>query len=257
MIFPIGDDQVKGGNKPIFSYSFIAINVAIFVYQLSNLAFTYGFSTVPYEILNGVDLVIETDGVPQSPGPFPIYLTMISSMFMHGGWMHLIGNMVFLWVFGDNIESAIGSVKFLAFYILGGIVASATHILTNSASVVPSLGASGAIAAVLGAYLVMFPQSRIKMLILIFFRTFRIPAFVFLGFWIIQNLFSGIGSLGVTGTGSGVAWWSHIGGFVFGVIAGFFFKNQNPKVLLEGHEYKTIKRPAVRYNNRFITDRYE
>ncbi len=229
MIFPIGDDQVKGGHYPFFSYGFIVLNVAIFFLQLSipgNLICEWG--AIPNEIVGGED-----------------WLTMFSSMFMHGGWMHLIGNMLFLWVFADNIEATIGNLNFLAFYILGGLAATATHTFLSigadptlaccsvCASIscigempacegsIPMVGASGAISAVMGAYLVMFPKSRVRMLVLIFFRSFRIPAFVFLGFWIGQQLISGFASLGPNAMESGTAWWAHIGGFIFGVIVGF------------------------------------
>lgn len=252
MIFPIGDDQVKGGSKPIFSYSFIAINVLVFVMlQLGNEAFTYANSAVPYEITTGTDLVTQQGAIPHFPGPVPIYLTLLYSIFMHGSWMHLIGNMVFLWVFADNIESTVGSQRFLIFYLLGGLAASLSHIATDTMSVMPSLGASGAIAACLGAYLVMFPKSKVKMLF--FIKIITIPAFAFLGFWIFQQLISGVGSLGASEDGGGVAWFAHIGGFAFGVLAGFYFKKNYPKIKHENHEYATVKRDADRYNNRAFT----
>ncbi len=256
MFFPIGDDQVKGGSYPSVSYTFIIVNIAVYFLQLSNMAFTYGYSTIPYEIMNGVDLVSITQDIPQYQGPRPIYLTLLFSMFMHGGWRHLIGNLLFLWVFGDNIESTIGSVKFAVFYILGGLVASAGHIAFNVHSVIPSLGASGAIAAVMGAYLIMFPSSKVKVLVLIFFRTFKIPAFIFLGIWIILNLYSGVGSF-MAQSSTGTAWWSHISGFAFGVAAGYFFKNLTAQVVLEGQEYHSVENEPTRYNNRHITDRYK
>ena len=234
MIFPIGDDQVKGGSFPLFSYAFIVFNVLVFFLQLSqpgNLICEYG--SIPNEILRGED-----------------YLTLFTSMFMHGGWMHLIGNMLFLWVFADNIEATVGNFNFLIFYLLGGLAASAAHIYFNMGESlvsccnpcgggvpcagdlpacmgsIPTVGASGAISAVLGAYLVMFPKSKIKVLVVYFFSSIKMPALYFLGFWIVQQLISGFMSLGPATTAtSGVAWWAHIGGFVFGVIAGFFARN--------------------------------
>ena len=234
MIFPIGDDQVRGGYKPIFSYAFIGINIIVFLMQYSipgNLICEYG--AIPYKVVHEGD-----------------YLTLITSMFMHGGWMHLIGNMMFLWVFADNIEATVGNLNFVIFYFLGGLAASATHIyfgggagaITENccmicnqgiqcqgenvracAGGIPSVGASGAIAAVMGAYLVMFPHSKIKMFVVYFFSSFKVPAILFLLFWIGQQLLSGFAALGPqTAETSGVAWWAHIGGFVFGVIAGFF-----------------------------------
>ncbi len=209
MIFPVGDDQVKGGSYPFLSYGFIGLNVLVFCYQLSLSPtelnqFVYTFGVLPNEISQGEDL-----------------FTLFSSMFMHAGWMHLLGNMLFLWVFADNIEQTVGNALFLLFYFLGGIAAALAHTLVDPGSTIPTVGASGAISAVLGAYLVMFPSSRVKILILIFFSTIRIPAFVFLGFWIGQQLISGFATLGPSSSG-GVAWWAHIGGFVFGIIFGSF-----------------------------------
>lgn len=228
MIFPIGDDQVIGGHPPYFSYGFIVLNVLIFLLQVSipgNLICEWG--SIPNEIVAGQD-----------------WITLFSSMFMHGGWMHLIGNMLFLWVFADNIEATIGNFNFLAFYLLGGLAASAAHIFFSIGDMgvacctvcgtiecfgdipacngsIPTVGASGAISAVMGAYLVMFPKSRVKMLVVIFFRSFYIPAFLFLGFWIGQQLLSGFASLDPNAVASSTAWWAHIGGFVFGVLVGF------------------------------------
>lgn len=235
MFFPIGDTQVKGGHKPLVSYTFILLNILVFLKQVTTPGnLICEFSTIPFDIIKG-------DG----------YYTLISGIFMHGSWMHLIGNMLFLWVFADNIEAKIGSFKFLIFYLAGGLFASFTHIffsidssalsqitcfpcsLTNpctddsnvSAAVIPSLGASGAISAVMGAYLLMYPKSQIKVLVLIFFRSFYVPALVFLGLWFIQQIFSGVGSLLPNASSQGVAWWAHIGGFVFGLVAGAFLKS--------------------------------
>ncbi len=211
MIFPIGDTQVRGGYKPYVSYTFIVINVLVFLYEynLGTMAnqFINTYGTIPQEITNGQD-----------------YFTLFTSMFLHGGWMHLIGNMLFLWVFADNIEAKIGSSRFLLFYLIGGLAASLAHVGFNLESTIPSVGASGAIAAVMGAYLVMFPKSKIKMLVIILFRSFHIPAFLFLGLWIGQQLLAGFGSLAETKDTPGVAWWAHIGGFAAGLIAGFYFK---------------------------------
>jgi membrane associated rhomboid family serine protease len=236
MIFPIGDTQVKGPYKPYVSYSLIALNIFIFILQMTtegNLICEY--STIPGNILIGQD-----------------YFTLLSSMFLHGGYMHILGNMVFLWIFGDNIEIKIGNWQFLGFYLLGGLVSSWAHIYFNIPTgdlsdccmpcseincadataackgYIPSLGASGAISAVMGAYLVMFPKSKVKLLVLIFFRSFYIPAFLFLGFWFVQQLFSGVGESfsELSGTTSGTAWWAHIGGFVFGLALGLYFKNR-------------------------------
>lgn len=213
MFFPIGDQQIEGGHKPLFAYSLILANVLIFLYEISlpselSPVFIEHYGAIPIEVLSGTDLY-----------------TMLTSMFLHGGWMHLIGNMLFLWVFADNIEAIIGTFNFIVFYIIGGLVASAVHIFFNPYSNIPMVGASGAISAVMGAYLIMFPASKIKVLVLILFRSIYIPAIFFLGFWIIQQLVSGFGSIKADDENqSGVAWWAHIGGFLFGVLAGFIAK---------------------------------
>ncbi len=204
MIFPIGDDQVKGGHFPFFSYGFIVLNVVIYFMQTSSGTGLLEYAAVPANIMAGED-----------------YLTLLTSIFMHGSLMHLIGNMLFLWVFADNIEATVGSFSFLGFYLLGGLIASAAHIGFNMSSMIPTLGASGAISAVLGAYLVVFPKSRVK--VFFFFLFFRLPAFIFLGFWIIQQFISANAAHQGVG-GDGVAWWAHIGGFIFGVLAGYFIR---------------------------------
>jgi membrane associated rhomboid family serine protease len=219
MFFPIGDTNIQSNVKPYLTYLLIGINVLVFLFefslpsqQLNGFIFEYG--SIPVEITRGQDL-----------------FTLFTCMFLHGGWMHLIGNMLFLWVFGDNIEATIGYFKYLLFYIGGGIVASLTHSLLSPMSQVPTVGASGAIAACLGAYLVMFPKSKIKILFVVFMSTFTVSAIYFLGFWILQQLVSGVGSLSaVTTDTSGVAYWAHIGGFVFGVVCGFLFKGKASKM---------------------------
>ncbi len=211
MLFPIGDDQVRGGAFPIFSYGFIALNVAIFLMQVNMPqgqlnAFVEDYGNVPVDTLRGENL-----------------RSLLTSMFLHGGWMHLIGNMLFLWVFADNIEATIGNLRFLIFYLLGGLAAHAAHIYFYADSTIPTIGASGAISAVMGAYLVMFPASRVRMLFFVF--TFRVPAFLFLGFWIWQQWVSGTAALQIeTAQSAGVAWWAHIGGFAFGLIAGIYYR---------------------------------
>ena len=223
MFFPIGDTNIEKGHKPIVTYLLLAINIAVFIYQVmlpanqqQQFVFTYG--SIPVEILRGQDL-----------------FTLFTCMFLHGGWMHLIGNMLFLWVFGDNIEATMGSMRYFIFYLLGGLLASLTHSLLSTGSEIPCVGASGAIAACLGAYLVMFPKSQIKILFLLFMSSFRVSAVYFLGFWIVQQFMSGIGSLSVT-TG-GVAYWAHIGGFVFGVIMGFVYRNKVSNVYFSERRY--------------------
>ena len=210
MIFPIGDDQVKGGYFPLFSYSFIVLNIAVFIFQAMLPeakvdAFWEDFGSVPVEITHGEDLY-----------------TLFTSMFLHGDFMHLLGNMLFLWVFADNVEATVGNLRFLLFYMLGGLAAVIGHIYFNMASTMPMIGASGAISAVMGAYLIMFPRSRIKLLFLIF--PFRVSAWIFLGLWIWQQWIAGTSSF-ADGASGGVAWWAHIAGFAFGLAAGVLFRS--------------------------------
>lgn len=222
MIFPIGDDQVEGGRRPYFTYLFIGLNLVVFIYQAlmppaALEQFILKFGSIPSEILQGKDLH-----------------TLLTSMFLHGGWVHLIGNMLFLWVFADNIEAVIGNFNFILFYLAGGLAAAMAHVLASPGSTVPAVGASGAISAVLGAYLVLFPASRIRVLVVYFFRSFSMPAIYFLGFWIIQQLISGFFSLGTVANRaqvSGVAWWAHIGGFAFGLLAGWVARRMLEKPL--------------------------
>lgn len=214
MIFPIGDDQVKGGYRPFVSYSFILLNIVIFIFQSQlpegqQASFVSHFGSIPAEITSGHD-----------------FFTLFTSMFLHGDWLHLLGNMLFLWVFADNIEATIGSPRFLLFYLMGGLVAAVGHIWFNWNSYIPMVGASGALSAVMGAYLVMFPVSRVKLLFIIF--PFRISAWIFLGIWIWQQWTNGMSwltqQMNIDSEGGGVAWWAHIGGFAFGLLAGFVFR---------------------------------
>ncbi|MBO0857090.1 MAG: rhomboid family intramembrane serine protease [Chloracidobacterium sp.] len=226
--FPIGDDNTQRRLTPIVNYALIAINVLVFLYQLANPEFTLGYSVVPAEIMRGHDIIGPVPGVKGlylAPGPSPIYLTMLSSMFMHGGWLHLGGNMLYLWIFGDNVEDSMGHLKYLIFYLLCGFLASATHIFFSPNSMIPSLGASGAIAGVLGSYLVMFPRNRVRVLLPlgIIWTTTEIPALIVIGLWGLLQFISGFGSIG--GAGGGVAYMAHIGGFIAGVLLVFLFRN--------------------------------
>lgn len=217
MIFPIGDDNIKGGHFPFFSYAFIVINVLVFYYQFTlseqdMLVFLDTWGAVPSDLVLGLN-----------------WSSVLTSMFLHGGILHLIGNMLFLWIFADNIEATIGSRRFLFFYLAGGIVAFMVHFFFNMESTMPTVGASGAISAVMGAYLIMFPTSRVKMFF--FFFTFRISAFVFLIVWFIQQWLENQNVL------SNIAYWAHIGGFAVGVLSGIYFKNKFPNAErnLENH----------------------
>ncbi|MEO7396775.1 MAG: rhomboid family intramembrane serine protease [Candidatus Limnocylindria bacterium] len=235
-MFPIGDENERGHGPAFVSLAFIGLNIAVFLLLQSaggpsGEEFTYGYSAVPFEITNNVDLVgaeeITIDGtpvpIPQEPGPSPIFLTLLTSMFMHGGWLHIGGNLLFLWIFGDNVEHRIGHIPYLAFYLVAGVIASLAQILMSPDSIIPTLGASGAISGVLGAYLVMFPTNRVTVLMLRF--PMRVPAIVAIGLWALFQFVNGIGAFAVTEeTGGGVAYMAHIGGFVVGLLAGLVFR---------------------------------
>ncbi|MGI8658936.1 MAG: rhomboid family intramembrane serine protease [Candidatus Limnocylindria bacterium] len=235
-MFPIGDENERGHGPAFVSLAFIGLNIAVFLLlqgagSPSGEEFTYGYSAVPFEITNNVDLIgpeeITVDGtpveIPQEPGPSPIFLTLLTSMFMHGGWLHIGGNLLFLWIFGDNVEHRIGHVPYLGFYLAAGVIASFAQILVSPESIIPTLGASGAISGVLGAYLVMFPTNRVTVLMLRF--PMRVPAIVAIGLWAAFQFINGIGAFAVTEqTAGGVAYMAHIGGFVFGLLAGLVFR---------------------------------
>ncbi|TMI96794.1 MAG: rhomboid family intramembrane serine protease [Bacteroidetes bacterium] len=215
-MLPIGDDDSDRRFAPFINYLLIAINILVFVFLQGmggNEKFTYAFSTVPAEILTGKDIAT---GVLE-PTPVPVYFTLITSMFMHGGWAHLLGNMLFLWVFGDNIENRIGHMRYLIFYLVCGIIASLSHVfVSGSDSLTPSLGASGAISGVLGGYLLLFPSRRVR--VIMGYGVSTVPAFVALGIWIVFQVISQMGVLGGDQGGGGVAYAAHIGGFIAGLL---------------------------------------
>ena len=220
-MFPIDDQEVRGAGRGLVNWALIIINVLVFVFMITldqeaQRAFINQYGVIPAEILQGQDLY-----------------ALLTSMFLHGGWLHLIGNMLYLWVFGDNIEAVIGHIGYLIFYLLGGLAASAAHIALNAGSSVPSVGASGAVAAILGAYIVMFPESKVKALVLsgAYMRVTRVSALLFIGFWIVLQFFYGFASLGVeTAQTGGVAYFAHIGGFLLGLIGGFVFRRSNARL---------------------------
>ncbi|MCW3114473.1 MAG: Peptidase rhomboid domain [Segetibacter sp.] len=235
MLLPIGDDNRDRTITPFVNYLLIALNIFVFIYWQQwgkDLPVTFGYATVPAEILSGSDIVthnkILTDPYSgqefQLPGlqrsPFPVFLTLITSMFLHGGLAHLLGNMLFLWIFGDNIENALGHFKYLMFYLVCGILASLSHVFSTlilgQNLLIPSLGASGAISAVLGGYMLLFPTRGVHVW-LFFFFVVTIPSFVVVGMWFVFQVMNGLGTLGGEEAG-GVAYAAHIGGFVFGLL---------------------------------------
>ncbi|MFN0084665.1 MAG: rhomboid family intramembrane serine protease [Blastocatellia bacterium] len=227
MLFPIGDDNTGRRTLPVVTWTLIALNVMVYLYQMGHPEFTYGYSVVPAEIMQGrdIDTLVRVggQGLRLYAGPSPIYMTIFWAMFMHGGWSHIGGNMLYLWIFGDNVEDRMGPGKFLIFYLLCGVLASAAHIFVGPTSVIPSLGASGAIAGVLGAYLVLFPRQGVK--VFQFGRVVEMPALVVIGLWGLLQFINGFGSLGRGGGGGGVAYMAHIGGFVAGIALVMLFRN--------------------------------
>jgi membrane associated rhomboid family serine protease len=238
MLFPIADENDDRRSTPWVNYSIILINILVFVFLQglgSNERFTYAYSTVPAEIISGHDIVtpdrilvdpssgrrVEAPGL--QPTPIPVFLTLITSMFMHGGLAHIFGNMLFLWIFGDNIEDRLGHFRYLIFYLVCGVLAGLAYVFStvifaagNEASLlVPSLGASGAISGVLGAYILLFPTKRVTVLISWFVT--QVPAFVAIGLWFVFQLISGLGMLGSGSQQGGVAYGAHIGGFISGL----------------------------------------
>lgn len=225
-MIPIGDTNTDRTLTPYINYLLIATNIFVFIYFQgigSNNLFTLGFSVVPQEILTGHDIV---NGILATT-PIPVYGTLITAMFMHSGIGHLLGNMLYLWIFGDNLENRMGHIRYLLFYLLCGVIASLSHVFLTSFIgqdlLVPSLGASGAISGVLGGYLLLYPRNKIK--VFAFFFVFRVPAFITLGLWIALQFWDGFNSLSIA-SGGGVAYGAHIGGFFAGLILVKYFGNR-------------------------------
>lgn len=236
-LFPIGDDNTGRRSTPFVTYALIAVNIAVFVLLQgagANDRFTYGYSVIPREITSGHDIVATVmtaqGAIPQAPGPSPIYFTLLSAMFMHGSVMHLFGNMLYLWIFGDNIEDAMGHFKFLVFYIVCGLIASFAQISIAPGSLVPNLGASGAIAGVLGGYLLMYPSRTVRVLIG-WVGIINMPALIVIGLWGALQIFSSVGAIAKTAqTGGGVAYMAHVGGFAAGLLLVKLFANREKVV---------------------------
>jgi membrane associated rhomboid family serine protease len=239
MFIPLGDDNSDRKIRPVVNFALIGMNILVFFFLQGmgrNLPFTYSYATVPQEILTGTDVVTQ-DSIVRDPSsgqryrvpglgvtPLSVYLTLLTSMFMHGGFMHLLGNMLYLHIFGDNIENLMGHLRYLIFYLICGVLASLAHVFTNAALhadlLVPSLGASGAISGVLGGYFLLFPKRRVRVLIIRFVS--EVPALVAIGVWFAFQLISSLGMFS-GGSGGGVAYGAHIGGFVAGLVLVKFF----------------------------------
>ena len=241
MVFPLYDDNSDRTTFPYVNYAIIALNILVFVVLQrlgTDTSFTYAYSTIPQEIMTGHDVITDArliDYAGQSvrmPGlgaTWPsVYVTLFTSMFMHGGIAHIAGNMLFLWIFGDNIEDRLGHVRYLIFYLLCGVIASLAHVFVTAAfageqldMLVPSLGASGAISGVLGGYILLHPSRRVTVILFRFLTD--VPAWVAIGIWFAFQLISGIGILGEGSQKGGVAYAAHVGGFLAGLVLIKFF----------------------------------
>jgi membrane associated rhomboid family serine protease len=248
-MFPIGDDNPTR-SRPYVTYGLIAVNVCVFLYEVvlqnqllgnaprSVTGLDYFFeqwAVIPAQFTASLTGQPIRSALPNLGAQPPEFLTLISSQFLHGGWSHLLGNMLFLWIFGNNIEDKLGRVKYLVFYLGCGILAGLAQWVFSQGSMIPSLGASGAIAGVMGAYILRFPQAPIRTLIPPFF-VFSVPALLYLGIWFVQQAFYSFASLKpTTHVGmeeGGVAYWAHAGGFVVGALLGYLlglFKEESPR----------------------------
>ncbi len=212
-------DEIKSYSKPIITYIILSINILVYIYEFAlgynKQAFIYQFGTIPYDLFN--------------PAGFYPYLTVLTSMFIHANFMHILGNMLFLWVFADNVEDRLGHIKFAIFYLVCGIGAVFLHSITTPNSKIPMVGASGAISGILGAYVIFFPRARILSLIPLgfFLRIAYLPSLFFIGIWFLYQFFLGFVSMGVGG--GGVAYFAHIGGFIVGLLFSLPFRRPRHK----------------------------
>jgi membrane associated rhomboid family serine protease len=210
-MLPIGDDNTSRRTIPFVTYSLLALNILFFLVELSSGdAFIEKWAFVPSRFL---------------ANPFGDFLTLFTAMFMHAGWLHLGSNMLYLWIFSDNVEDRFGHIKFTVFYLLCGLAATFAQLVFSLGSNVPNLGASGAIAGVLGAYILLFPQGKVK--VLQSQRVIQVPALIAIGIWIVLQLFSGIGSIADIAQTGGIAYMAHIGGFVAGFVLTFLFRGSH------------------------------
>jgi membrane associated rhomboid family serine protease len=247
MIFiPLKDDNPTH-RMPIITIGLIAVNCIVYLYQMTmpvqaEQMFIYQYGLIPIEITR------LTDMTPQIP--FPILLSPFTSMFMHGGLIHLGGNMLYLWIFGNNIEDYLGRIRFFAFYILSGLAAVALFVIIEPSGDMPMVGASGAIAGILGAYMVIFPRARVLtfLWIIFFIRLIWLPAVFMLGYWFVMQFVSGVLSVG--SSGGGVAWFAHIGGFAFGWLAIRLYRRR------QRFRYTTTSSPIERFHDSDSTDDY-
>jgi len=231
MFLPYADDNPHT-IKPVVTYTLIAMNVAVFLWQLSlgetgGQAAVYAFGMIPGRLFG-------TMAIPPELDMIPAWMTLFTSMFMHGGFMHIAGNMLYLWIFGDNLEASLGRVRYIAFYLLTGIAAAMSQAFMELGSAVPMIGASGAISGVLGGYLVLHPRANVRVFVwlLIYFARWNIPAFIVLGIWFGSQLLS---SASASVGEAGIAFAAHIGGFIAGAATVFFFKKRSVPVFDTSH----------------------
>ncbi len=214
MLFPIGDDNSTRRSLPLVTYGLIALNVIIFLIEInSGEPFIRRWAVVPSRL---------------TADPAGNFMTVFTAMFMHGGWMHLLGNMLYLWIFGDNVEDRLGQAKFLIFYLVCGIAATFAQVAFNPNSSIPNLGASGAIAGVLAAYLVLFPRGQVR--VLVGRGIANMPALAVIGLWIVLQFVNGVGSIAHTAETGGVAYMAHIGGFVAGFVLTYLLRGGHGKM---------------------------
>jgi membrane associated rhomboid family serine protease len=250
MVFPLGDVE-KTNIFPIATYALIALNVIAYMVQIDRgEAFTVAYAATPFEITHGVDLQGPTVAatragnaddadprppleLPQGPVAIPIWMTLLTAMFMHGSPLHLAGNMLYLWIFGDNVEEVLGTGRYVLVYLACGLAGSALQIGANPDSVIPTLGASGAIAGVMGMYLIWFPHHRIR--VLMFRMVTEMPALLVIGLWIALQLWSGYGAMHEVGETGGVAYLAHVGGAGAGVLFAFLYRLRARAILSRNH----------------------
>jgi membrane associated rhomboid family serine protease len=230
-------DTVPSRSTPVVTWGIILANTVVFIFELmlpepALQAFFYYFGIVPARYTHPTWAVWM--GLPVDD-----YWPFLTSMFLHGGWMHIIGNMWTLWIFGDNVEDRLGPLRYIIFYLLCGLAAGVVHLLTNPTSTIPTIGASGAIAGVLGAYFILYPTARVIALFPVFFIPFffQLPAVTYLGLWALSQIFSGVLALGMPEDAGGVAWWAHVGGFVAGIVLlPVFLKRKGARRPMESDE---------------------
>jgi membrane associated rhomboid family serine protease len=245
MVLPLGDLE-KTRIVPFVTYILIALNVVMyFVQRDRGDSFTVAYAATPYEITHNVDIpepvVVGFPGdenplgvpgrvelrervVDQAPGPHPIWLTLFTAMFLHGSPLHLAGNMLFLWIFGDNVEEVLGTARYVVVYLACGLMGSILQIAASPNSLIPTLGASGAIAGLMGAYVIWFPHNRVRVLVFRFIT--EMPAVVVIGIWIAMQIWEGVGSIGKLGESGGVAYLAHIGGALTGLFVAYLFRDR-------------------------------